>query len=244
MNFKSPVLLLQNTKTIFMKNILILLIAFLFVNVSTAQTAKLVKETSDPAAKVILEKLRNKYEAYKTVEADFKLTIEIPEEDKEIQTGNLAQKGEQYRLSLDNQAIYSNGKTLWLYLKSNNEVQINNVEDFEEEEEDFLSPKDLLRIYEKEDFIYALTNDGYENGLAVQQIEFKPIDKDSEYAKMRVTIDKKKTQIIRIKAFAIDGARYTMDVTKFKPNLSYTNADFVFNPKDFPGIHVEDLRID
>ncbi len=223
-----------------MKNILALLLTSLFVNISFAQVA----ETSDPAAKAILEKLRNKYEAYKTVEADFDLTIEIPEEDKEIQTGNLAQDGEKYRLKLDNQAIYSDGKTLWLYLKNNNEVQINNVEDFEDEEEDFLSPKDLLRIYEKEDFIYGLTNEGYEKGVLIQQIEFKPIDKDSEYAKMRLTIDKKKNQIMRIKAFAVDGARYTMDVKKFKPNLAYKSTDFVFNEKKYPGIHVEDLRID
>ncbi len=223
-----------------MKNIFVLLLAFLFVNNSFAQ----VSETSDPAAKAILEKLRNKYEAFKTVEADFNLTIEIPEEEEEIQTGNLAQDGDKYRLQLNNQAIYSDGKTLWLYLKSNNEVQINNVEDFEEEDEDFLSPKDLLRIYEQEDFIYGLTNEGYEKGIAIQQIEFKPIDKDSEYAKMRLTIDKKKNQIMRIKAFAVDGARYTMDVTKFKPNLAYKSTDFIFNAKKYPGIHVEDLRID
>ena len=223
-----------------MKNILVILLTFCFVNISFAQ----VSETSDPAAKAILEKLRNKYEAYKTVEADFQLIIEIPEEDKEVQVGNLAQDGDKYKLDLDNQAIYSDGKTLWLYLKSNNEVQINSVEDFEEDDEDFLSPKDLLRIYEKEDFIYGLTNEGIEKGVAIQQIEFKPTDKDSEYAKMRLTIDKKKNQIMRVKAFAVDGARYTMDVKKFKPNLAYKATDFIFDAKKYPGIHVEDLRID
>jgi len=49
---------------------------------------------------------------------------------------------------------------------------------------------------------------------------------------------------MRIKAFAVDGARYTMDVKKFKPNLAYKNSDFIFNAKNYPGIHVEDLRID
>ena len=225
-----------------MKNIFVVfIISFLSLNIFI-QSAQ-AQESSDPAAKAVLEKLRKKYEAYNAVEADFKLTIEIPAEDKEIQSGNLAQKGDKYRLALDNQAIYSDGETLWLYLKSSNEVQINNVDDFEEEDE-FLSPKDLLRIYEKEDFIYALTNESTENGVAIQQIEFKPIDKDSEYAKMRLTVDKKKNQIIRIKAFAVDGARYTMEVTKFKPNQTYKNADFIFNPNNFPGIHVEDLRID
>lgn len=227
-----------------MKNIFVLLIACLFTITSFAQNAQLVKETSDPAAKAILEKLRTKYETYKTVTADFKLIIEIPEEDKEVQSGTLAQQGEQYRLALDNQSIYCDGTTLWLYLKSNNEVQVNNVDDFEEEEEEFLSPKDLLRIYEKEDFIFALVNDGFENGKAIQQIEFKPIDKDSEYSKMRLTIDKKKNEIVRIKAFSKDSARYTMEITKFSPNKTYKKADFMFNTANFPGVHVEDLRID
>ena len=227
-----------------MKNIVVLCIFFLFTSIGFSQTVQFASETSDPAAKAVLEKLRIKYETYKTVGLDFTLTIENPGEDKEIQTGSLLQKGEQYCLKLDNQAIYCDGKTLWIYLKNNNEVQVNNVDDFEEEEEEFLSPKDLLRIYEKENFICALTNDGFENGKTIQQIEFKPLDKDSEYAKMRVTIDKRKNQIMRIKAFGTDGTRYTMQITKFKPNLTCKAADFVFDPAKFPGVLVEDLRID
>ena len=227
-----------------MKNILTLFIVLIAFFSGNAQTTQLSKEKSDPAAKAILEKLRTKYEAYKAVEADFVLTIEIPETDKEIQKGKLVQKGEQYRLSLDNQSIYCDGTTLWLYQKNINEVQVNNVDDFEEEEEDFLSPKDLLRIYEKENFIYALTNQAYENGIAIQQIEFKPLDSDSEYAKMRLTINKKNNQIVRIKAFSKDGARYTMELTRFKPNMTYKSAEFVFKKEDFPGVYIEDLRID
>ena len=227
-----------------MKNIFLFVFALLFSTLGIAQSAQFVTETSDPAAKAVLEKLRKKYETYQSVEADFNLIIEIPEEEKDIQKGNLVQKDDKYRLELEHQAIYSDGKTLWIYWKNNNEVQINNVDDFEEEEDEFLSPKDLLRIYEKENFIYSLVNDGYENGRAIQQIEFKPLDRDSEYAKMRVTIDKKKNQIIRIKAFSKDSARYTLEVTKFKPNLNYKATNFVFNPAQYPNIHVEDLRID
>ena len=223
-----------------MKNIIAILIALCCTTITFAQTAP---ETSDPEAKAILEKMRTKYEAYQSVGADFTLTIEIPEEDKETQEGTIAQQGDKYRVDLEHQAVYSDGQSLWLYMKRNNEVQINDVDDFEEEGE-MLSPKDLLRIYEKEDFIYQLVNEDYENGVAIQQIEFKPTDKDSEYSKMRVTIDKKKVQIKRIKAFSKDGSRYTMEVKKFKPNEQYAAKDFVFNPADFPDVFVEDLRIE
>jgi len=223
-----------------MKNILAFFIALCCVYTTFAQAEK---ESSDPKAKAILEKMRTKYEAYNAVGADFTLTIEIPEEDKEIQDGSIAQQGDKYRVELEHQAVYSDGQSLWLYMKHNNEVQINDVDDFEDDGE-MLSPKDLLRIYEKEDFIYQLVNEDYENGVMIQQIEFKPTDKDSEYSKMRVTIDKKKVQIKRIKAFSKDGSRYTMEVNKFKTNMSYTAKDFVFNPAQYPDIFVEDLRIE
>lgn len=223
-----------------MKNIIAILIAICCTVTVFAQTEK---ETSDPEAKAILEKMRTKYEAYQTLGADFILTIEIPEEEKEVQSGSIAQHGDKYRVDLEHQAVYSDGNSLWLYMKNSNEVQINDVDDFEEDGE-MLSPKDLLRIYEKEDFIYQLINEDYENGVAIQQIEFKPTDRDSEYAKMRVTIDQKKMQIKRIKAFSKDGSRYTMEVKKFKPNSKYAAADFVFNPEDYPDIFVEDLRIE
>ena len=223
-----------------MKNLLFLFLATCF---STICFGQLEPETSDPAAKAILEKMRTKYEDYTTVAADFTLTIEIPEEETEIQEGSIAQEGDKYRLDLEHQAIYSDGQSLWLFMKNNNEVQINDVDDFEEDEE-MLSPKDLLRIYEKEDFIYQLINEDYENGVAIQQIEFKPTDRDSEYSKMRVTIDRKKTQIMRIKAFSKDGSRYTMDVKKFLPNQKYKASDFVFNPDNHPDIFGEDLRIE
>jgi len=35
-------------------------------------------ETSDPAAKKVLDRIRKKYEAYKTFEAAFTLTVEVP----------------------------------------------------------------------------------------------------------------------------------------------------------------------
>jgi len=224
-----------------MKNILVLLVT---LSLSIACFGQTTKEVSDPEAKAILEKMRTKHEAYKSVAADFTLTIEIPEEDKEVQKGSISQAGEKYRLDLEHQAVYSDGTSLWLFMKNNNEVQINDVDEFEEEDGELLSPQDLLRIYEKEDFIYHLINEDIENGRAIQQIEFKPTDRDSEYSKMRVTIDRKKLEIVRIKAFSKDGSRYTMEVNKFTPNQPYKDADFVFDPSKYPDIFVEDLRIE
>ena len=200
----------------------------------------IAQETADKEAKRILEKMRQQYESYEAVAADFKLTIEIPEMDKEIQQGKIIQRDEQYKLDLPDQAVICDGKTLWLHLKKNKEVQINDVE---EESEDILSPKDLLRMYEKDDYLYALTNDDFEGNIAIQQIEFKPTDRDSEIAKLRLTINKKNLEVMRIQAFNKDGSRYTLEVTSFKTNPAINAATFVFNKADYPGVRVEDLRM-
>ncbi len=198
---------------------------------------------ADPKAKATLDKLRKKYESFNSLEATFTLTIEVPEQPEEIQQGTLAQKGDKYRLELNDQHVYSDGQSLWLYLKNNNEVQINNVDETSEEGE-ILSPKDMLKIYEKENYTYALTKAFTENGRLVEQIEFKPLDEYSEYAKLRLTVDKKNNDIARIKVFSKDGSRYTLEMTSLTPNKNFQDSYFVFNPDNFPGIYVEDLRID
>lgn len=197
---------------------------------------------SDPAAKAILEKVKVKYEAYKSVEATFTLSIEIPDQPKEDQQGKLVQAGDKYRLELANQTLVCDGKSIWLYLKQNKEVQINNFDP--EEEEAFLSPRDLLRIYEREDFVYVLSNEYSEGGKVLQDIEFKPTDPNSEYSKMRLSVDKATSQIKRIKAFAKDGSRYTLTVGVFKSNQTYPASAFVWNKTECPDCYVEDLRID
>lgn len=195
----------------------------------------------DPAAKAVLEKLRTKYDSYKTLEVVFQIEIEIPEEPKEVQSGTLQQEGEKYRLTLDGQTIVSDNETLWYYLEHRKEVQINDVE--ESEGGDVMSPKDLMRIYESEDYVYFLTNEFSEGGKIVQQIEFKPLDQDSEYSKLRLTIDKKANMIERIKAFSKDGSRYTFKLNKIMPNKTFAASLFEFKKSECPDCEFVDLKL-
>lgn len=226
------------------KLILGFLIAFLIADVSLAQTkhAYSTSDQSDPEAKAILDKLKGRYKSFKTLEADFTLTIEFPEEEPVIQKGTLTQAGDKFRVEMKDQAIISDGNTLWFHQKLNNEVQINNVDEMGEGE--LLSPKTLLHIYESDKYIYALTNQFVENGIAIQQVEFKPVDKDSEYSKIRLSIDKKKNQMLNVKAFGKSGSRFTFELNQLNPDKNFEVDFFQFNPAKYPGIHVEDLRID
>ncbi|HHM21362.1 MAG TPA: outer membrane lipoprotein carrier protein LolA, partial [Bacteroidetes bacterium] len=169
---------------------------------------------SDPEAKAILEKMRRQYEGYKTLRADFTITLEVPQQPRTAQKGTLVQQGDKYRLQLNGRTVVSDGQSVWLYIEKNKEVQINDVEE-DAEPGTISSPKDLLRAYEWDNYIYVLINEYAENRRVVQQIEFKPRDRNSDYSKIRLTLDKKTMQIVRIKTFGKDGSRYTLTVDRF-----------------------------
>ncbi len=225
-----------------MKNIILISLFSLLNGVFFAQTAA-PAEKSDPQAKKVLDKIRRKYEGYKTMEAAFSLNIELPGQPKEVQKGTVSQEGNKFRLDMDQQILVSDGKTTWAYLKKNKEVQITNADPAGPGGGDFMTPKELLRRYEKGDFLYSLIDKVTENGKLLTQIEFKPKDKKSEYSKMRLSIDEKTGTIDNIKAFGKDGSRFTFRIISLAPDKVFPATTFTFDPKKYPGVRVEDLRI-
>lgn len=197
---------------------------------------------SDPAAKKVLEKMRQQYEGYGSLQCDFTLSLEIPEQPTSEQKGTLVQQGEKYRLKLDDRTLVSDGESVWLYTEKNKEVQINNADE-ESEPGTISSPKDLLKAYEWDNYIYVLVNEFAEAGRVVQQIEFKPTDRDADFSKIRLTLDKNTMEVVRIKTFGKDGSRYTVTVNKLQPNAAVNSSIFSFTKKECPDCHFEDLRI-
>ncbi len=213
---------------------------FLFSGVTLVAKAQ-TKETSDPMATRLLDKISKRYESFKAVDLDFNLVIEVPGEKKQIQKGKVSQAKNSYRLAMDQQTIISDGKTNWIYLKKNNEVQITNADP--NDANGLLTPNQLLQLYKKGDYLYAIIDKVSENGVILTQIEFKPVDKKSEYAKIRLEVNEKSQLISSVKAFAKDGSRYTFAVTKHNTAAKHPEGYFSFDKSQFPGAHIEDLRM-
>lgn len=224
-----------------MRYILCALFTLSILCVAVAQQYTSATE-SDPQAKAVLDKLRKKYEGFKTLEVEFALDIELPEQPVETQKGTLIQQGQKYRLQLADRLLVSDGKSVWLYLPKHKEVQINDVEE-ESEEGVFNSPKDLLAAYQWKNHVYVLTDEFMDNGRLVQQIEFKPLSKNADYAKVRLSIDKKNNEIVSIKTFNKDGSRYTLRILRLSPNKQYPPATFTFDKSQCPDCRFEDLRL-
>ncbi len=223
-----------------MKNLLLLIFCVGLSYTGFAQDNDFTTE-SDPEATAILKKVSDEYKALESLEVEFSLTIEIPESDVEKQSGKMAQAGEKYRMEMGGREIICNGDKLWMYMKDRNEVQINDVTE-DDEEESMMSPNDLFNMYEKGEYICALSAEFVEAGKTVQQIEFKPVDKFSDYTKLRLTLAKKGNQVMRMKVFSKDGSRYTLNIDKLAKNKKFDDRFFTFHKADYPeGLRVSDL---
>lgn len=226
-------------KTMLFTTALLLAATGLFAQKQANQFTK--KGDNDPAAKAILDKVKKNHQSYKSLEANFTLEIELAEQPKEVQKGKIAQQGDKYFLDMGPQQVLCDGKAIWMVLPKNKEVQVNNMPS-KEEETSILTPQALFRFYEKGGYIYALINEYTEAGKALQQIEFKPTDRNSEYSKIRLTVEKKTASVANIKVFSKDGSRYTFNITKLTPNKAFDANYFAFNKAKYPGYHIEDLR--
>jgi len=232
-----------NNKTYFMKPIFFFLGLLLLSSAASAQTNTMTKpEDSDPKAKAVLDQIRKRFESYKTLAAEFTLDITFPEQPTETQKGELGQKGDKFRMEMSSQTVLSDGETLWMIFDHNQEVQINDMPDEAEIGGTVLSPESMLNFYDQGDFVYYLTNEYRKNGRTVQEIEFKPTDRNAEYTKLRMKVNKATKDVISVEAFARDGSRYKLSIDEMQPNKSFPSGYFTFDKSDYPDYYVEDLR--
>jgi outer membrane lipoprotein carrier protein len=199
------------------------------------------KDTNDPLATKLLDKVSKKYNGHDRIDLDFSLTVEVPGQKKTLEKGKISQAKEAYRLMMDQQTIICDGKTNWIYLKKSNEVQISDANP--NETDGLLTPRQLLKVYQNGDYIYAITDRASEGGVVLTHVEFKPVNKSSEYSKIRLSINEKTGWISSVKAFAKDGSRYTFALSRHNTKATYQSNYFTFDQAQFPGARVEDLRM-
>ena len=196
---------------------------------------------SDQEAKAILDQIKSNLDSYKGIEVDFDYVLIVPEEAPQKQQGNMLVVGERYALNLDDYGIYSDGQTVWMYDKAIEEVNINN----REENEDLLisSPTDLLDFYQKDDFIYAFYDELVVDGRIITMIDFKPVDDEQEFFKIRLSVDKKQNLPAGAKLFYRDGTRIEVVFKQISNQSQFSDSDFVLTKEDVDsGVEFIDLR--
>ncbi len=197
---------------------------------------------SDSEAIALIKSIRIKYDAYKTMEADFRLDINIPGQAVESQQGKIKRQGDFVRFKLGGQEGIINAEAAYMIQHGNKEVMINNLPE-PGEMTGMLTPQTLFSFYEGDNYLLSIQGKDVVDGRLLQNIEMKPVDRDnSDFTKLRLKVDKAKKELVSIEAFTRDGSRFTFHLDKTKGGVSLPEKTFVFSKAEFPGYHVEDMR--
>lgn len=223
----------MNTKSLF----LCLLFGSITVFAS-AQNNSLGK--NDPDAKKVLDGLSAKLKSYKAVQSGFTLTVtDAKDKVQGSKNGTIQIKGTKYHINVaGGQDIFSDGKDVYTYDKSTNEVQITKSDPNTQT----ISPDKIFTNFYDRDFLYKLNGESKVGGRTLQEVELTPTDKTRSFYKALLYIDKIQHTLASIKWFDKSGNKYTLTTKNLNGNAAITDAQLAYNKSKFPGAEEVDLR--
>jgi outer membrane lipoprotein-sorting protein len=216
-----------------MKNFYLFFCLFNIVNLASAQAK------TDPAAKAILDAVSAKFKTFTTVQATFSYKVEnAAGKALSNKSGSIKLKGTKYRVSFSGQEIFCDGKTVWNYDKSTNEVTISKLD----ASGGMITPQKLFTNFYDKDFLYMLNGEKKVGAKTLQEIEMTPVDKSKPFFKVYVQVDKAAKTIYSTKVLENAGNRYTYTVSTMTTNKTLDDKLFVFDKTKYPGVEEVDLR--
>ncbi len=213
-----------------MKKTINILVAILFLGIGYAQDSE--------KAKAILDKASEKTKGYKTLTIKFGVTISSPDNDEPIsQKGTVQIKGDMYKLNITDQEVYCDGTNITTYLKEDNECYKSLLEDAEE---DVLSPKEILTIWEDG---YKYRYDGTQQyaGSTCEVIFLYPKDPaNSEFHTVKLLINQEKSEVVYVYLKGKDGTNMKYKLVDMQRDLEIDDSNFTFNEAEHPGVECFD----
>ena len=195
-------------------------------------------QASDPAAKQILDQFSAKLKSFKSIQVQ--LTLQIQDAHGASQGTKKVifyMKGIKYIVKAAGQEIYCDGKIIWTYDKSANEVTITKVDPTSTA----ISPQKLFTGFYDKDFLYKVNGEQKLGTKTVVEIEMTPIDKTQNFHKVYLYVDKKTHLISSGKMLDKNGNRYIYTVNNLNGNAGLSDASFIFNKSKHPGVEEVNL---
>lgn len=194
---------------------------------------------NDPKAKTILDAVTKKMNSLKSLKANFSLNLASSNgKTKQSKSGTFYMKGSKYRISIQGQEIICDNKTIWTYLKDNNEVQINNYNPNEQT----ISPTKMITNFYDKEYKYKYVGAKKVGGKNCDVILLTPINTNKQFSKVELVIDKASSTISGGNITEKNGNNYSYTISNFVSNAPVEDKLFFFDPKAYKGIEVVDLR--
>src|SRR5450432_588489 len=193
---------------------------------------------SDPAAKKILDQASAKIKSYKSVSAGFTLQLQDAQGVSQgTKKGTVNMMGSKYVVFITGQEIYCDGKTIWTFDKSANEVTITKVDP----SSNTLSPQKLFTNFYDKDFLYKMNGQQKMGTKTVVEIEMTPIDKTQNFHKVYLYVDNKSHLVTSGKMLDKSGNKYIYTINSLNGAANLSDNSFLFNKSEHPGVEEVNL---
>ncbi len=220
-----------------MQQLIIILILSLFWPV-TYQNNESTTGTYQQKALDILGEARSRLQSYNAFYAEFEYSASATGFGSSPGDGGyIYTKGSKYRMKMDGNLFVSDGITAWSFLEDINEVHISDVL----EADGMLTPTSLIEHYQ-DAFQPLWVMQEMVGDKSVDVIDLVPTDPHTAFSKYRIAIDKNSRLIAYVIAYDRQIGTYSYTITKTETELDISSSLFEFNPDDYPGIEVIDLR--
>lgn len=228
-------------KIMIMKKLLILAMLTLTGGSFVAQSGTKYSD-KDPKAKAILDKINKKYKAYKTISIDFEVSLKGEGVNETIK-GKAFKQGNKYAYDTEDYKVVCDGKSVWTYVKDDNQVTITSLDDAAEDDEtQMLNPTKLVSIWEK-GFKYKMGTSTTVAGKKVKLIKLYPDQpKKYKFHTISLYVDDVKSEIVKIKVKGRDGVNMEYNLKKLKGDEAIPASKFKFDKSKYPGIEENDMR--
>jgi outer membrane lipoprotein-sorting protein len=195
--------------------------------------SSIVAQSGDQSAKLILDKASAKIKSYKSLQVQFSYQLQDAQGTSQgTKKGTASMKGVKYLVQLSGQEIYCDGKTIWTYDKSSNEVTITKVDPTSTT----ISPQKLFTNFYDKDFLYKVNGEQKSGAKTLVEIEMTPVDKSQNFHKVYLYVDKKTYIVSPIKVLDKNGNRYIYTVISLNGNAGLTDGSFIFDKSRHPGV--------
>lgn len=188
-------------------------------------------------AKEIVKKVKKKYDGLQSLQADFEQIFrwELAGETQTVKGTIYLKSGNNYRIETDDQAIITNGTTVWTYSKPNEQVIIDLLNKADENP----LPKDLLFQY-AEDYNATLVGEEKLDGQKTYVLSLLPKDEEAFITSMKIWVDASNWFTRKIEQIDINENVNTYFVRNIQENIELNDTLFEFDIPD--AIEVVDLR--
>jgi outer membrane lipoprotein carrier protein len=194
---------------------------------------------TDAKAKAILDAVSKKVNGLKSLKANFALHLSGANgKVKDTKKGSFVMKGQKYHVTLAGQEIICDNKTVWTYMKENNEVQVNNYN----ANEQTISPAKLFTNFYDKEYAYKYIGTRKVGTKNCDVVELTPTNKSKQFSKIELAVDAATSTLVGGNVWEKNGNKYQYEVSGFTPNAPVADNMFTFDPKKYPGVEVVDMR--